>query len=195
MHKMFLSHPYHVYKFSLSKFNSAIAIVRWVYSSFFWHFSNNYFLHHYLHRQSICSWFLSTLLGWQTTKERHMWTCPFHPPIQLYFIIRNTERSADFGISRIKIWNYNRSLSVCIFIVAIQFHMQSFLHIFWFILLLTSEMIHFAVCQARKSYMLVCCHYNAWWLYRRGGVRGVVLFKQWLTELPVSLSKCGTGRD
>ncbi|KAM9336090.1 katanin-interacting protein [Symphorus nematophorus] len=47
----------------------------------------------------------------KTTKERHMWTCPFHPPIQLYFIIRNTERSLDFGISRIKIWNYNRSLN------------------------------------------------------------------------------------
>ncbi|XP_077594912.1 katanin-interacting protein isoform X4 [Stigmatopora nigra] len=47
----------------------------------------------------------------KTTKERHMWTCPFHPPIQLYFIIRNTERSADFKISRIKIWNYNRSLN------------------------------------------------------------------------------------
>ncbi|XP_076615806.1 katanin-interacting protein isoform X1 [Chaetodon auriga] len=47
----------------------------------------------------------------KTTKERHMWTCPFHPPVQLYFIIRNTERSSDFGISRIKIWNYNRSLS------------------------------------------------------------------------------------
>ncbi|XP_047232859.1 katanin-interacting protein isoform X1 [Girardinichthys multiradiatus] len=46
----------------------------------------------------------------KTTKERHMWTCPFHPPIQLYFIIRNTERSLDFGISSIKIWNYNRSL-------------------------------------------------------------------------------------
>lgn len=56
---------------------------------------------------------LSILSGWQTTKERHMWTCPFHPPIQLYFIIRNTERSPDFGISRIKIWNYNRSLNVC----------------------------------------------------------------------------------
>ncbi|XP_029978131.1 protein KIAA0556 isoform X2 [Sphaeramia orbicularis] len=47
----------------------------------------------------------------KTTKERHMWTCPFHPPIQLYFIIRNTERSLDFGMSRIKIWNYNRSLN------------------------------------------------------------------------------------
>ncbi|XP_041671990.1 katanin-interacting protein isoform X2 [Cheilinus undulatus] len=47
----------------------------------------------------------------KTTKERHMWACPFHPPIQLYFIIRNTERLPDFGISRIKIWNYNRSLN------------------------------------------------------------------------------------
>ncbi|XP_034413834.1 protein KIAA0556 isoform X3 [Cyclopterus lumpus] len=47
----------------------------------------------------------------KTTKERHMWTCPLHPPIQLYFIIRNTERSPDFGMSRIKIWNYNRSLN------------------------------------------------------------------------------------
>ncbi|KAJ8399898.1 hypothetical protein AAFF_G00406280 [Aldrovandia affinis] len=47
----------------------------------------------------------------KTTKERHMWTCPFHPPVQLYFIIRNPERSPDFGISRIKIWNYNRSLN------------------------------------------------------------------------------------
>ncbi|KAK7919767.1 hypothetical protein WMY93_011051 [Mugilogobius chulae] len=47
----------------------------------------------------------------KTTKDRHMWTCPFHPPIQLYFIIRNTERILDFGVSRIKIWNYNRSLN------------------------------------------------------------------------------------
>ncbi|KAM6964331.1 katanin-interacting protein isoform 2-T2 [Tautogolabrus adspersus] len=47
----------------------------------------------------------------KTTKERHMWACSFHPPIQLYFIIRNTECSPDFGISRIKIWNYNRSLN------------------------------------------------------------------------------------
>ncbi|KAM6951134.1 katanin-interacting protein [Aplochiton taeniatus] len=47
----------------------------------------------------------------KTTKERHMWTCPFHPPVQLYFIIRNSERAPNFGISRIKIWNYNRSLN------------------------------------------------------------------------------------
>ncbi|KAM4524710.1 katanin-interacting protein isoform 1-T1 [Odontesthes bonariensis] len=47
----------------------------------------------------------------KTTKERNMWTCPSHPPIQLYFIIRNTECSPDFGISCIKIWNYNKSLN------------------------------------------------------------------------------------
>ncbi|CAG04389.1 unnamed protein product, partial [Tetraodon nigroviridis] len=46
----------------------------------------------------------------KTTKEHHMWTCPFHPPVQLYFIVRNTERTPDFGLSHIKIWNYNRSL-------------------------------------------------------------------------------------
>lgn len=61
---------------------------------------------------SVTDLFGSAAVVFQTTKERHMWTCPFHPPIQLYFIIRNTERSADFGISRIKIWNYNRSLNV-----------------------------------------------------------------------------------
>ncbi|NWR76123.1 K0556 protein, partial [Centropus unirufus] len=43
----------------------------------------------------------------QTTKESFAWMCPFHPPIQLYFVIRNPTRSRDFGISKIKIWNYN----------------------------------------------------------------------------------------
>ncbi|KFR12033.1 Uncharacterized protein KIAA0556, partial [Opisthocomus hoazin] len=42
-----------------------------------------------------------------TTKESFLWMCPFHPPIQLYFVIRNPTRSHDFGISKIKIWNYN----------------------------------------------------------------------------------------
>ncbi|XP_009980634.1 PREDICTED: uncharacterized protein KIAA0556 homolog [Tauraco erythrolophus] len=42
-----------------------------------------------------------------TTKESFLWMCPFHPPIQLYFVIRNPARSRDFGISKIKIWNYN----------------------------------------------------------------------------------------
>ncbi|NXE77931.1 K0556 protein, partial [Cochlearius cochlearius] len=42
-----------------------------------------------------------------TTKESFLWMCAFHPPIQLYFVIRNPTRSRDFGISKIKIWNYN----------------------------------------------------------------------------------------
>ncbi|CAL8264226.1 unnamed protein product, partial [Arctogadus glacialis] len=46
-----------------------------------------------------------------TTRERHMWACPFHPPVQLYFIVRNGERAPDFGIARIKIWNYNLGLN------------------------------------------------------------------------------------
>ncbi|XP_016100971.1 uncharacterized protein KIAA0556 isoform X1 [Sinocyclocheilus grahami] len=47
----------------------------------------------------------------KTTKERHMWACPFHPPVQLYFIIRNVERTLNFNISQIKMWNYNHSLN------------------------------------------------------------------------------------
>ncbi|MCJ8729076.1 hypothetical protein PDJAM_G00012230 [Pangasius djambal] len=46
----------------------------------------------------------------KTTKERDMWTCRFHAPVQLYFVVRNAECSSDFSIARIKIWNYNRSL-------------------------------------------------------------------------------------
>ncbi|NXC44287.1 K0556 protein, partial [Penelope pileata] len=42
-----------------------------------------------------------------TTKESVLWMCPFHPPIQLYFVIRNPTRSCDFGVSKIKIWNYS----------------------------------------------------------------------------------------
>ncbi|NWU60456.1 K0556 protein, partial [Pterocles burchelli] len=41
------------------------------------------------------------------TKESFLWMCPFHPPVQLYFVIRNPTQSRDFGISKIKIWNYN----------------------------------------------------------------------------------------
>nr|XP_014340944.1 PREDICTED: uncharacterized protein KIAA0556 [Latimeria chalumnae] len=47
----------------------------------------------------------------KTTKERYMWTCPFYPPVQLYFVVRNPDRSCDFGISKIRIWNYNKSFS------------------------------------------------------------------------------------
>ncbi|XP_054247203.1 katanin-interacting protein [Indicator indicator] len=41
------------------------------------------------------------------TEESSLWMCPFHPPLQLYFVIRNPTQSRDFGISKIKIWNYN----------------------------------------------------------------------------------------
>uniref|UniRef100_A0A671QAZ0 Katanin interacting protein n=1 Tax=Sinocyclocheilus anshuiensis TaxID=1608454 RepID=A0A671QAZ0_9TELE len=54
---------------------------------------------------------LAALVNGKTKVSRHMWACPFHPPVQLYFIIRNVERSPNFSISRIKIWNYNRSLN------------------------------------------------------------------------------------
>ncbi|KAM4024927.1 katanin-interacting protein isoform 2-T2 [Anomaloglossus baeobatrachus] len=48
---------------------------------------------------------------YQTTKEEYMWMCPFHPPVQLYFVIRNPSRSCDFDIRKMKIWNYNKTLS------------------------------------------------------------------------------------
>ncbi|KAM9372446.1 katanin-interacting protein [Phaethornis superciliosus] len=41
------------------------------------------------------------------TTPESLWMCPFHPPIQLYFVIRNPTRSRAFGIAKIKIWNYN----------------------------------------------------------------------------------------
>ncbi|XP_069762164.1 katanin-interacting protein isoform X2 [Narcine bancroftii] len=47
----------------------------------------------------------------KTTKDRHMWTCSFHAPVQLYFVLRNPNKSLDFGISKIKVWNYNRRLN------------------------------------------------------------------------------------
>ncbi|XP_042197206.1 katanin-interacting protein isoform X2 [Callorhinchus milii] len=47
----------------------------------------------------------------KTTKDRHMWTCPFHPPVQLYFVVHSPNRSRELGISKIRIWNYNKNLS------------------------------------------------------------------------------------
>ncbi|XP_042293815.1 katanin-interacting protein isoform X2 [Sceloporus undulatus] len=35
------------------------------------------------------------------------WTCLFQPPVQLYFVLRNPSLSGDFGLSRIRIWNYS----------------------------------------------------------------------------------------
>ncbi|XP_078096139.1 katanin-interacting protein [Mustelus asterias] len=64
-------------------------------------------------RNAHCPGNLNSLVNGKTktTKERHMWTCPFHPPVQLYFVVRSPVKSCDFGISKIKIWNYNRSLN------------------------------------------------------------------------------------
>nr|XP_025866845.1 protein KIAA0556 homolog isoform X1 [Vulpes vulpes] len=39
-------------------------------------------------------------------KDTSLWTCPFHPPLQLFFVIRNTRRLQDFGLGKIKVWNY-----------------------------------------------------------------------------------------
>lgn len=42
----------------------------------------------------------------QTKKDPSLWTCPFHPPLQLFFVIRNTSRLHDFDLAKIKVWNY-----------------------------------------------------------------------------------------
>ncbi|XP_027965645.1 protein KIAA0556 homolog isoform X4 [Eumetopias jubatus] len=39
-------------------------------------------------------------------KDPSLWMCPFHPPLQLFFVIRNTRRLQDFGLAKIKVWNY-----------------------------------------------------------------------------------------
>ncbi|XP_006859959.1 PREDICTED: uncharacterized protein KIAA0556 homolog [Chrysochloris asiatica] len=39
-------------------------------------------------------------------KDLALWTCPFQPPLQLSFIIRNTRQLRDFGLATIKVWNY-----------------------------------------------------------------------------------------
>nr|XP_028561320.1 protein KIAA0556 homolog isoform X3 [Podarcis muralis] len=43
----------------------------------------------------------------KVSKERFPWTCLFQPPVQLYFVVRNPSLSDDFGLSRIRIWNYS----------------------------------------------------------------------------------------
>ncbi|KAM4829868.1 katanin-interacting protein [Thomomys bottae] len=41
-----------------------------------------------------------------SSKEPASWTCPFHPPLQLGFLIRNPRQLPDFGLAEMKIWNY-----------------------------------------------------------------------------------------
>ncbi|XP_062956228.1 katanin-interacting protein [Cynocephalus volans] len=39
-------------------------------------------------------------------KDPSLWTCPFHPPLQLFFVIRNTRQLRDFGLAKVRVWNY-----------------------------------------------------------------------------------------
>ncbi|XP_014650074.1 PREDICTED: uncharacterized protein KIAA0556 homolog isoform X2 [Ceratotherium simum simum] len=39
-------------------------------------------------------------------KDASLWTCPFHPPLQLFFVLRNTRQLRDFGLAEITVWNY-----------------------------------------------------------------------------------------
>ncbi|XP_072798923.1 katanin-interacting protein isoform X1 [Vicugna pacos] len=39
-------------------------------------------------------------------QDSSLWTCPFHPPLQLFFVIRNTRQLRDFGLTKIKVRNY-----------------------------------------------------------------------------------------
>ncbi|XP_062036040.1 katanin-interacting protein-like [Lepus europaeus] len=44
--------------------------------------------------------------GKQSAKDASPWVCPFHPPLQLFFVIRNTRQLSNFGLAEIKVWNY-----------------------------------------------------------------------------------------
>ncbi|XP_006896692.1 PREDICTED: uncharacterized protein KIAA0556 homolog [Elephantulus edwardii] len=39
-------------------------------------------------------------------KDLPVWTCPFQPPLQLVFLLRNTQQLRDFGLAKIRVWNY-----------------------------------------------------------------------------------------
>uniref|UniRef100_A0A8D2JJG4 KIAA0556 n=1 Tax=Varanus komodoensis TaxID=61221 RepID=A0A8D2JJG4_VARKO len=45
--------------------------------------------------------------GLNVGRDHSPWTCLFQPPVQLYFVVRNPSLSGDFGLSRIRIWNYS----------------------------------------------------------------------------------------
>lgn len=47
-----------------------------------------------------------SFLVFQSMKDPSLWRCPFHPPLQLLFVIRNTRQLQDFGLAKIKVWNY-----------------------------------------------------------------------------------------
>ncbi|XP_023572507.1 protein KIAA0556 homolog isoform X2 [Octodon degus] len=39
-------------------------------------------------------------------KEPSVWTCPFHTPLHLSFVVRSAGQLHDFGLATVKIWNY-----------------------------------------------------------------------------------------
>lgn len=39
-------------------------------------------------------------------KDPPVWTCSFHPPLQLYFIIHNMQQLRDFSLAKIEVRNY-----------------------------------------------------------------------------------------
>ncbi|KAM7329310.1 hypothetical protein ACRRTK_010923 [Alexandromys fortis] len=49
---------------------------------------------------------ISIWIAAQSKKDPPVWTCPFHPPLQLYFIIHNMRQLRDFGLAKIKVRNY-----------------------------------------------------------------------------------------
>lgn len=60
----------------------------------------------YFGERQKCANDLAFLLVFQSKEDLSLWTCTFHPPLQLFFVIRNTRQLHDFGLSKIKVWNY-----------------------------------------------------------------------------------------
>ena len=53
----------------------------------------------------------------QTVKERNMWTCAYYDgidPITLSIVVHPAESTDSIPISKIRIWNYNKTLTVCV---------------------------------------------------------------------------------
>lgn len=53
-----------------------------------------------------CADDLPLSLVFQSKTEPSLWTCPFHPPLQLSFVIRSLSPLHGFGLAKIKVWNY-----------------------------------------------------------------------------------------
>ncbi|CAH1795086.1 unnamed protein product [Owenia fusiformis] len=49
----------------------------------------------------------------KSTKERNMWSCSFTPgePVEFVFTLKNPDVEENFGLSKIKLWNFNKSLT------------------------------------------------------------------------------------